>query len=146
MLKSQTDYINLDGKLKVNDRLTFKGQIGYTQGLGNTPQQPLFEVDKVTTPASYGLSGNGMAVNFSGLNPQSPTGLNVDWAWNFVDHADNSEIYAKVDGDYVIDDGLWKDVSFGVRFGDHNRQVDAWDRGCTLTTPAARPTGSRARR
>jgi iron complex outermembrane receptor protein len=139
--ESQTYYVNLDAKLKVNDKLTFKGQIGFTHGLGNTPQQPLFEVDNVTSPASYGLSGNGMAVSFPGLNTQSASGLNVDWAQNFVDHAIDTEAYAKVDGDYVVDDGLWKDVSFGVRFGDHKRQVDAWDRGCTLTTPAGTTYG-----
>lgn len=130
--EARTEYFNLDGKLKVNDRLTFKGQVGYTEGLGKTPQQPSFEVDNISTPASYALSGNGMAVNFASQNPQSATGLANDWAWNFVDTSADSEVYAKVDGDYVIDDGLWKDVSFGVRFGDHKRQVDGWDRGCSL--------------
>jgi iron complex outermembrane receptor protein len=130
--EARTEYFNLDGKLKLTDRLTFKGQIGYTEGLGNTPEQPLFEVDNVSSPASYAPSGNGEKVTFADLNPQSASGLNVDWAQNFVDHSVDSEFYGKVDGDYRIDEGPWKDISFGVRFGDHKRQVDAWDRGCTI--------------
>ena len=42
--QSQSYYVNLDGKYRVNDRLTIKAQIGYTQGKGYTPTEPAFEV------------------------------------------------------------------------------------------------------
>ncbi len=44
----------------------------------------------------------------------------------------DKEIYGQVDGEYDIDDGIFKDVAFGFHRSDHTRQVDGWDRGCTL--------------
>jgi iron complex outermembrane receptor protein len=46
--------------------------------------------------------------------------------------AKDSEIYGQVDGKYDIDDSIFKDVTFGFHGSDHTRQVDGWDRGCTL--------------
>jgi iron complex outermembrane receptor protein len=132
--EAQTEFFNLDGKLRVDDRLTFKGQIGYTRGFGYTPHSPSFEVNG-PTGATYQPSGNGWAVGFPDINVQSPNGLANDWAWNERFRALDTEFYAKVDGDYKIDDGLWKDIQFGVRYADHTRQIDGWDRGCSIGGP-----------
>lgn len=129
--EAQTSFYNLDGKFKVNDKLTLKTQIGYTRGFGYTPQSPSFEVD-AATGASYAPAGNGFAVNFSNINPSSPAGLANDWAWNERFRAVDTEFYGKVDGEYRIEDGLWKKVEFGARFANHERKVDGWDRGCSI--------------
>ncbi len=124
-------YINLDGKFRLNDKLTIKTQIGYTYGVGDTPQQPSFEVDGLTG-ISYAPSGNGFAVNPTNINPQSPAGLSDDWSWNARFTSVDKEFYGKADGVWDVSSGIFKDVDFGFRVADHTRQVDGWDRGCTL--------------
>jgi iron complex outermembrane recepter protein len=129
---SYTDYINLDGKFRVNDHLTLKGQFGYTQGGGNTPEQPSFEVDGGNQGVTVTRAGNGWTISPVGVNTQSPAGLANDWAWNAIFTSVDKEIYGKVDGDWELGDGVFKDALFGFRIAQHTRQVDGWDRGCTL--------------
>ena len=129
---SSTYYLNLDGKFEVTDQLIVKTQVGYTEGLGNTPEQPSFEVDGSSGGISYAQSGNGWVVTPVGVNPQSPAGLSDDWSWNAVFVARDTELYGSADADWDVDDGVFKDVDFGFHASDHTRQVDAWDRGCTL--------------
>ncbi|HEY2753105.1 TonB-dependent receptor [Phenylobacterium sp.] len=124
-------FINLDGAFHATDDLTFKGQVGYTHGEGNTPEEPAFEVDGFTG-ISYAPSGNGWRVTPTNINPASPAGLSNDWAWNETFTSIDKEAYVKVDGDYAVNHGVFQDVLFGLRYSDHTRQVDGWDRGCTL--------------
>ena len=127
----QTYYVNFDAAYHATDRLTFKGQLGYTRGVGNTPTEPAYEVD-AATGISYAPSGNGWAVTPTNIDPQSPAGLANDWAWNETFTSVDKEVYGKVDGVFNVDDGPFKDVMFGGRIADHTRQVDGWDRGCSL--------------
>ncbi len=124
-------YVNLDGDFRATDTLTFKTQIGYTHGVGDTPTEPAFEVDGFTG-ISYAPSGNGWKVTPTNINPASPAGLSNDWAWNETFTSVDKEVYGKVDGDWAVNHGPFKDVLFGARYADHTRQVDGWDRGCTL--------------
>jgi iron complex outermembrane recepter protein len=124
-------YVNLDGKYRVNDRLTITAQVGYTRGDGYTPQSPSFEVNGLTG-ASYAPSGNGYAVSFPNINPQSAAGLANDWAWNDVFKSVDTEYWIQANGDYRIDDGFWKDLLFGFRYDSHTENVQGWDRGCSL--------------
>ncbi len=123
-------FFNLDATYHATDKLTLKGQVGYTRGNGATPQQPLFEVDGAPG-ISYAPSGNGWQVTPS-INPQSPAGLNNDWAGDDVFRSVDWEVYGKVDGVYEINQGLFKDIEFGARVSQHERYVDGWARGCTL--------------
>jgi len=124
-------YANLDAKYKATDNLSFKGQIGFTRGVGSTPSEPAYEVDG-PTGISYSPSGNGWMVDPTNVNPSSPAGLANDWGWNETFTSVDKEFYGKIDGQYDVEDGPFKDVLFGVRFADHTRQVDGWDRGCTI--------------
>ncbi len=126
-----TYYVNLDGKYRVNAQLTIKAQLGYTEGKGNTPQQPFYEVD-AASGVSYSPSGNGWAVSPTNLNPASPAGLYNDFAINETFTSLDKELYGKVDGDFAWNHGVFKDILFGFRGAGHTRQVDGFDRGCTL--------------
>lgn len=128
---AESYYLNLDGEWHVSDRLTLKGQVGYTKGKGDTPEQPAYEVDGFTG-ISYQPSGNGFAVTPTNINPQSPAGLSNDWGWNVVFHTVDDEKYAKVDGSWDLDNGPFKALEFGARISDHKRDVQGWDRGCTI--------------
>lgn len=135
---AESYYFNLDGKFHLTDRLTIKVQAGYTHGVGETPEQPSFEVNGPTA-ISYAPSGNGFVVNPTNINPQSPNGLSNDWSWNARFTSVDKEYYAKADGQWDVDEGPLKNVSFGVRYANHTRQVDGWDRGCTLGGTASAP-------
>ncbi|MGH6992746.1 MAG: TonB-dependent receptor [Caulobacteraceae bacterium] len=128
---AESYFVNLDATYHASDRLTLHGQAGYTEGIGSTPSEPAFEVDGATG-ISYAPSGAGWQVTPTNINPASPAGLGNDWAWNEVFRSVDKEIYGKLDGDYEINSGPFKDVEFGVRMAKHTRQVDGWDRGCTL--------------
>jgi iron complex outermembrane receptor protein len=128
-----TYFVNLDGQYQVSDHFTVKGQAGFTEGLGETPQSPFFEADGDTAGISYSRSGNGWTVMPVGINPQSPNGLNNDFAINETFRSHDREIYGKLDGEYEFGgDGVFKAVEFGARAAEHTRRVDGWDRGCTL--------------
>jgi len=133
---SDTAFINLDGTYHATGTLTFKGQVGFTQGHGNTPESPSFESDGETAGISYGQSGNGWVVSPVAGNgytgPQSTNGLSNDWAWNDVFKELDKETYGSIDGIWDVADGSLESVKFGIRGSDHVRQVDGWDRGCSL--------------
>jgi iron complex outermembrane receptor protein len=126
-----TAYINLAGRFKANDHLTLSTIVGYTQGRGQTASSPSFESD-AATGVSYQPSGNGWQVVPTNINPASPNGLANDWAWNETFTSQDKEIYGQVDADWKVDSGVFKDVLFGFRGAEHTRQVDGWDRGCSL--------------
>jgi iron complex outermembrane receptor protein len=129
-------YVNLDLKFHPTDTLTIKGQIGYTEGVGDTPTEPAYEVMGGTAGISYSRSGNGYAVTpVAGngyVSPQSPAGLANDWAWNETFTSTDKEAYAKLDGSWDVNHGVFKSVDFGVRAASHTREVVGWDRGCSL--------------
>lgn len=124
-------YINLDGKYRVSDRLTIKGQIGYTEGQGYTPTEPAYEVD-AATGVSYQASGNGWQVTPTNVSAQSASGFTNDWAWNETFKSVDKEFYLKADGEYDLDKGVLKKALFGVHYSDHQRIVTGYDRGCQI--------------
>ncbi len=128
---SDTMYVNLDGTYRPNDRTTIKFQVGYTEGHGDTPSAPSFEVDGVTG-AGYAYQGSVAAVSFPNINPSSPAGLNNDWAWNETFRESDREAYGKFDGTFDVDNGILKAIKFGARISDHTRQVVGWDHGCSI--------------
>jgi iron complex outermembrane receptor protein len=124
-------FANLDATWHPTERLTLKGQIGYTHGVGRTPSSPFFEVD-APTGVSFQPSGNGFAVTTTNINPSNPAGISNDFAINETFSSFDHELYGKVDGSYDIGDGPIRKIDFGARIADHERKVIGWDRGCTL--------------
>ncbi len=127
----ETWFANLDATWHATERLTVKGQVGYTHGVGRTPSSPFFEVD-APTGVSYAPSGNGFAVNTLNINPASPAGISNDFAINETFTSVDKELYGKVDANYDVSSGAFKSIDLGVRAAGHERKVDGWDRGCTL--------------
>jgi iron complex outermembrane receptor protein len=126
------NFVNLDTTWKANDVLTFLGQVGYSWGDGKTPTQNVSEtVPGLGSGAGYQLNGLGSAPNFNlgATNNTTPTpgGVPVGFGWIFgaqnIDVKDK-EKWAKIDSDYKIDNGAWKDLKFGVRYEAHDRTSD----------------------
>jgi iron complex outermembrane recepter protein len=143
------NFVNLDTTWNATSALTFFGQVGYSWGDGKTPRQDVSETQPgLGSGAGYQLNGVGSAPNFNlgNTNNTTPTpgGVPVTFGWIFgaqnVDVKDK-EKWAKIDSDYKIDNGAWKDLKFGVRYEAHDRTSDnAIAQGPLNTSTSAYPT------
>jgi len=124
-----SNFINLDGTLKVNDALSFFAQVGTSQGTGKTPTQNVAETEfDVGNGAGYSLNGisTGPSFNFNNTNNSTPFpgGVGVPFGWIFgaenVDVVDK-ENWGKIDGTYLANNNAWQDLKFGARLEDHSR-------------------------
>lgn len=123
------NFVNLDTTWIASSALSFFGQVGYSWGDGKTPTQDVSEtLPGLGTGGGYQLNGLGNAPNFNlgATNNTTPTpgGVPVTFGWIFgaqnIDVKD-AEKWAKIDGDFKIDNGAWKDLKFGVRYEAHDR-------------------------
>src|SRR3984957_1624188 len=123
------NFVNLDTNWNASSALSFLGQVGYSWGDGKTPNQDVSETQPgLGSGAGYQLNGLGSAPNFNlgNTNNTTPTtgGVPVTYGWIFgaadIDVRD-TEKWAKIDSDYKIDNGAWKDLKFGVRYEAHDR-------------------------
>jgi iron complex outermembrane receptor protein len=134
--KSTSWYLNLDGSYRFTDRFTVTGQVGYTQGVGQTVASPSFEATQ-NGAISYNMNGVSSPVSVTYGNSASPAGAGFSWAWTDVTKATDSEKYAKVDGLLALDDsGVFQSVKFGVRYSDHSHVIDFPVNGGCLPAPA----------
>jgi iron complex outermembrane recepter protein len=123
------NFVNLDTTWNASSALSFLAQVGYSWGDGKTPTQDVSETQPgLGSGAGYQLNGMGSAPNFNLGNTvnttPTPGGVPVTFGWIFgaedIDVRD-TEKWAKIDSDYKIDDGAWKDLKFGVRYEAHDR-------------------------
>jgi iron complex outermembrane recepter protein len=127
--EATANFVNLDTTWKASDALSFLGQVGYSWGDGKTPTQNVSETNPgVGTGASYQLNGIGSGPSFGlgNTNNTTPTpgGVPVAFSWIFGDQdtdVKDTEEWAKIDGDFKIDNQAWTDLKFGVRYQKHDR-------------------------
>ncbi|MDE2220149.1 MAG: TonB-dependent receptor, partial [Gammaproteobacteria bacterium] len=132
---ASSNFINLDLDWKSSDSLSWKGQIGTSQGDGKTPTQDVSEtLPGAGNGAGYSLHGvgSGPDFNFGATNNTQPfpsTASNADKAtlpfgWIFgaqnVDVKDKED-WAKIDGDFKLNEDSLTDFKFGVRYQTHER-------------------------
>ena len=119
--------LNVDVNWKINDHLGMKGQIGRTEGHGNTDDTAAWETYWKGTGASYKLGNPVTTVSYPGLatDPTVASYLNnyYSWSWGGNVKSPDTESYAKADFDYEFGDGTLKDILFGARYTDHERDV-----------------------
>lgn len=123
---AETEFYNLDAAYRANDRLSFTGQVGYTKGKGETPKQDVFEGDVFNTGAAYTMHGLGSAtdVSFPNGNPSNFAGTSLDWIFGASPaRSVDKESYAKLDGQYMLDQGIFTTLKFGVRTAEHKRDT-----------------------
>ena len=146
----RASFINLDGHFQVNDVLSFMGQVGWSKGSGKTPTQDVSETQPdLGNGAGYTLHGigSGPSFNFGSTNNTSPFagGTPVAFGWIFgaqnVD-VEDKEDWAKLDGTFAANQGVWTDLKFGARWEKHDRvSLGAIAQGPTGgSNPATYPT------
>lgn len=120
--------LNVDVIWKISDHLNMKGQIGKTQGEGDTDDTAAWETFWKGTGASFTLGNPVTSVSYPGLgtDPTVASYLNnyYSWSWGGQVKSPDKETYAKADFDYEFGDGVLKDIAFGARVTDHRRDLD----------------------
>ncbi|MEJ1966833.1 MAG: TonB-dependent receptor [Gammaproteobacteria bacterium] len=124
-----SNFVTLEGNWRASETLSFLGQVGTSEGHGKTPTQDVSETQPGTGAGTafqlHGIS-NGPSFNFGATDNSTPFpgGTPVTFGWIFgaqnIDVKDEED-WAKIDGQYKIDNGSWSDLKFGVRYQTHER-------------------------
>lgn len=130
---AKTGFINLDGTFKPSDRLTIEGQLGTTQGKGDSPGQTLQEAE-AGTGGSFQFQGDGnitpvTITMLNGAGATVPLATNTPNGW-FADYYNDDyvtsvdkENYGKLDATIKVDSGVFEFLKTGVRFEHHQRDT-----------------------
>jgi iron complex outermembrane receptor protein len=125
---SSSAFTTLDAEWRATDHLTFTGQVGTTQGKGNSDEQNVSELGfGAGAGASWGMRGTGNPTNWSvGGDNTTPSGIIPSAGWIFGDqniHVKDKENFFQADGEYAFDSSpiSLSTLDFGVRYSDHTR-------------------------
>ena len=128
--KASSNYVSFEAGYDFSDTFTLSGQVGTSEGHGETPTQDVSETHPLAgSGAGFQLNGLGRAPDFNfgtaDTSTPFPGGTPVTFGWIFgaqlVD-VEDEETWARVDADFEIDRGAWTDLQFGVRFNEHTRE------------------------
>jgi len=126
---SSSAYTTLDAEWRASDHLTFTGQIGTTQGKGNSDHQDVSELGfGAGAGASWDMRGTGKPTNWAiGGDNSSPSGILPAAGWIFGDqdiHVKDKEDFYQIDGEWALDSSPinLNTLDFGVRYSDHTRE------------------------
>ncbi|MFG6459746.1 TonB-dependent receptor [Roseateles sp. BYS96W] len=133
---ASSDFISLEGAWKVSDALKLSANAGVSNGKGRTDSQDVYEANLYTTKAGYAFNGTSAAPSFSFTGVNSGAGINNDpgtaatngmgFGWVFgVENlvVNDKDTWAQVDGEYTLDAGILKSLSFGARSAKHDRHT-----------------------
>ncbi len=143
-----SNFVNLDVTVKATDALTLKMQFGTSHGEGKTPRQDVFEANEaVGTGAGWAFNGinapgswNLGSAILNTPNAGGPTGgpVSLNWIFGAQDtDVKDQENWAKIDAEFKVDSGAWKDLKFGARGETHER----YSAGVIAQGPAFGPNG-----
>lgn len=132
---ASSSFLDLDGKWVVNDKLTLKGLLSTTKGIGHTDMDRGLTYSRYGQGIKYDITDLEKAPDFSWINAGSGT---VPLAANAAPgtpgyrltgrsgmnryHTIDSEKSVAVDGEYTQDSGIFSSMNFGFRHADHRRQ------------------------
>jgi iron complex outermembrane receptor protein len=116
-------YLDLDGRWRVNEDLSFTGKIGRTHGVGYDRNDVYYQ-NNVNGGMVYALNGLTPAtVSYPGGTTNVPG--STAWAGGGESESVDQENYAQADGSYSLRDaGMFQDVRFGLRWTDHKRSAE----------------------
>ena len=127
--KATSNYGSFNASYAISDAFTLAGEIGTSEGHGETPTQDVSEtVLAGGIGGGYELHGTGgpPVFNFGTADTSTPFpgGVPVGFGWIFGAQAvdvEDQEDWAQIDGDYAIEGGALTGMQFGVRYNNHER-------------------------
>jgi len=123
--ESKSQFFDVDAKYRVNDKLTLKGRLGTTKGVGNTVSGAL-GVWMPYTGGSYTITDANSPViyNTPGANKFSIGGMQAT-PYTYGSHvtANDKETYGELNGTLRTDWGAVSTVQFGGRVAEHKRDL-----------------------
>src|SRR5438105_2662294 len=123
---SESWYLDVNGKYRLNDKLFLSGKAGTTRGLGNTPGDLGYESNHPATGGlTYRMRGIGAPaiVTFPGVDTGNFNVSELAGTWWAIVKVVDKETYAQGDAELALDSGVFESAKFGVRFANHLRQV-----------------------
>jgi iron complex outermembrane recepter protein len=124
---AKSSYVTFDADWKISDTLTFRSELGTTEGQGETARQFIAEV---TTNRGGGASwtshGTSSPLDWSVGGDSSPAGVTGFGTWgNQQVKATDSEDWINLDFTQALDFGAFKSLDFGARYADHERETQS---------------------
>jgi iron complex outermembrane receptor protein len=124
---AKSSYVTFDADWKITDALTFKTQVGTTEGEGSTARQFIAEVTANRGGgASWTSHGTSAPLDWSVGGDSTPTGVTSFGTWgNQQVTALDSEDWITLDFTQEIDAGPLRSLDFGARYADHERETQS---------------------
>jgi iron complex outermembrane recepter protein len=124
---AKSSYVTFDADWKISDTLSFRSELGTTEGQGETARQFIAEV---TTNRGGGASwtshGTSSPLDWSVGGDSSPAGVTGFGTWgNQQVKATDSEDWLNLDFTQDLDLGAFKSLDFGARYADHERETQS---------------------
>ena len=122
--KATSNYGAFSASYAFSDAFTLSGEIGTSEGHGETPTQDVSEtVLSAGTGGGYQLHGVNSAPDFNfgsaDISTPFPGGVPVGFGWIFGAQAvdvEDQEDWAQIDADYALDGGAFTGLQFGARY------------------------------
>lgn len=126
---SEVNFFSVDATWKANADLKFNGQLGTSKAKGKTPTQDVAEWNVgIGSGASYRINGVDNAADWKlgNTNYGSRANDTLGWVFGYQNTiVDDKESWAKLDGEYQLNQGVFSSLKFGVRATEHKRSSDA---------------------
>jgi len=124
---AKSSYVTFDADWKISDTLSFRSELGTTEGQGETARQFIAEV---TTNRGGGASwtshGTSSPLDWSVGGDSSLAGVTGFGTWgNQQVKATDSEDWLNLDFTQDLDVGAFKSLDFGARYADHERETQS---------------------
>ena len=125
---AETYYGDFTAKLRATDTLTLSSDLGYTHGIGRTPNEYDYYAGigrDGTVGMNYALHGMSAAdLSFPGADVSNfNTSAFTEGGAHDQVFTYDSEKYGSLDADLAIDSGIWESAKFGVRYVQHERHT-----------------------
>jgi iron complex outermembrane receptor protein len=123
--ETETKSIDLDLSFDATESLTLHGKFGTTNADGQTSAQPFWET-QARTGFTWDFSNGVPEVNFTNITDRTdPNSLPVlGWASHNQFLNEDEEFYAYADADLKVEFGAINAIKFGLKYTDHERNVN----------------------
>ncbi len=126
---SEVNFFSAEATWKASSDLRFNGQLGTSKAKGKTPTQDVAEWNVGNgSGASYKINGVDNAADWSlgNTNYASRSKDTLGWVFGYQNTLVNDEeSWAKLDGEYQLNQGVFSSLKFGVRATEHKRDSGA---------------------